>query len=763
MATGLASSAGIRRESSKEMLEEKIRLYFHQLTQGCGQKSCTNPHCATGSGRPMSTNEAGANAIVLAQKKATICLKHNSGPTNGYVIKKELQPSMESESDSVAMVTANKDEPMEIESPQESLTKTKEIPKQDQMETSSLEESRIKISPPDDNALTESKILTLLEGAKKGHFKELTSTLWNVFCNPHLLNKSFLLEDPNVDDLPVVYHRTGILVDVESVRRVYSMLYEVDTGPIVNTFANVMDSYCDTVERNDELRNSAFLNHVVIVFENPLLDSPEFLERAYPQFLKMIMSLSVSQKAILVEWYSSYTMSTIRKFVSSLQQLMLITILQDQEEKDSPLQSITAVAAGSHTLMIFYLVNLLIAKNEGNFRPHSSTLLSSIATPLPEPAAARKLSIFQMLLSKFELYPAELIRSPIPLEEFALEPINDHVDMTIDYRRFRYKLLDDGSHMFSFLDHPFVLSTCNKVETIHLSNSFMMFSERQRTLFNTVLTGVIDVPFLLLRIDRENLIDDTLAQLEAIAELNPIDLRKQLRIEFKEEEGIDEGGLQKEFFQLLIEKLFDTNYGMFVYNKDNHFYWFNINSFEVEQEYHLIGILLGLGIYNNIILDVHFPMVVYQMLIGCQPVFDDLYTTHPQIAQSLKYMMEFEGTEESFKETFMSTFSVSYSDMFDAIHTVNLKEEGDTIPVTMANRQEFVDLYTNWLLVESISKQFGAFKNGFDLVMKDKNLADLFSAEELELLICGSREWDFNSLEDNTRYDGFTREHPVIM
>jgi ubiquitin-protein ligase E3 A len=50
-----------------------------------------------------------------------------------------------------------------------------------------------------------------------------------------------------------------------------------------------------------------------------------------------------------------------------------------------------------------------------------------------------------------------------------------------------------------------------------------------------------------------------------------------------------------------------------------------------------------------------------------------------------------------------------------------------------------VDLYTNWLLVESISKQFGAFKNGFDLVMKDKNLADLFSAEELELLICGSR------------------------
>ena len=53
----------------------------------------------------------------------------------------------------------------------------------------------------------------------------------------------------------------------------------------------------------------------------------------------------------------------------------------------------------------------------------------------------------------------------------------------------------------------------------------------------------------------------SLLQLEAISELNPIDLRKQLMVEFRGEEGIDEGGLQKELFQLLIEKLFDPMYG----------------------------------------------------------------------------------------------------------------------------------------------------------------------------------------------------------
>lgn len=57
----------------------------------------------------------------------------------------------------------------------------------------------------------------------------------------------------------------------------------------------------------------------------------------------------------------------------------------------------------------------------------------------------------------------------------------------------------------------------------------------------------------------ENLV--CVLQLEAIAELNPIDLRKQLRVEFHGEEGVDEGGLQKEFFQLIIEKLFDPMYG----------------------------------------------------------------------------------------------------------------------------------------------------------------------------------------------------------
>ena len=48
-------------------------------------------------------------------------------------------------------------------------------------------------------------------------------------------------------------------------------------------------------------------------------------------------------------------------------------------------------------------------------------------------------------------------------------------------------------------------------------------------------------------------------------------------------------------------------------------------------------------------------------------------------------MLDYEG--EDFQETFMATFQVSFSDMFDNAQTFNLREEGDKIAVTLENRQ----------------------------------------------------------------------------
>ena len=41
----------------------------------------------------------------------------------------------------------------------------------------------------------------------------------------------------------------------------------------------------------------------------------------------------------------------------------------------------------------------------------------------------------------------------------------------------------------------------------------------------------------------------------------PNDLRKQLFVEFEGEQGLDEGGVSKEFFQLIVEELFNPDIG----------------------------------------------------------------------------------------------------------------------------------------------------------------------------------------------------------
>ena len=65
-------------------------------------------------------------------------------------------------------------------------------------------------------------------------------------------------------------------------------------------------------------------------------------------------------------------------------------------------------------------------------------------------------------------------------------------------------------------------------------------------------------PYLVLTIRRDFIIEDALVQLQ---NKTHEDLKKQLQIKFVNEEGIDEGGVQKEFFQLAMRELIDPKYG----------------------------------------------------------------------------------------------------------------------------------------------------------------------------------------------------------
>ena len=53
-----------------------------------------------------------------------------------------------------------------------------------------------------------------------------------------------------------------------------------------------------------------------------------------------------------------------------------------------------------------------------------------------------------------------------------------------------------------------------------------------------------------------------------------------IRVVFAGEPGQDEGGVQKEFFQLLIRSLVDPDYAMFTVATETNYIWFNGRTFE---------------------------------------------------------------------------------------------------------------------------------------------------------------------------------------
>ncbi|EKX32984.1 hypothetical protein GUITHDRAFT_148230 [Guillardia theta CCMP2712] len=239
------------------------------------------------------------------------------------------------------------------------------------------------------------------------------------------------------------------------------------------------------------------------------------------------------------------------------------------------------------------------------------------------------------------LWGSNQSRTRVSYKEFYNDAINELVDFTEDFARWK----DTQRCPFSFCDHPFVLDPSTKSKLLQLDANNQMRTQIRSALFRSIFGGN-ECPYLILKVRRENLIRDTLVQISAQQDGNETFLKKPLKVVFKGEEGIDEGGVQKEFFQLIVRQMFDLNYGMFTYDDDSRTFWFSATALENAREFNLIGKVFGLAIYNSVILDVHFPMVVYKKLMGFQPCLLDLKDCNPGLARGLQSLLDFDGDVE---------------------------------------------------------------------------------------------------------------------
>lgn len=261
----------------------------------------------------------------------------------------------------------------------------------------------------------------------------------------------------------------------------------------------------------------------------------------------------------------------------------------------------------------------------------------------------------------------------------------------------------------------------------------------------------------IVRIRRCHLLEDALNE---IARQRPRDLFKPLRVHFIGEDGVDAGGVKKEFFQLLMVELLSQDYGMLVFQEETRTYWFDPGTYESDDAFFLLGLTVGLAVYNGVLLDLPLPLALYRKILGMDVKLRDLKDIEPTLGRSLEQILEFSGPG-SVEDVFCQTFSIPMLRGGELIH-VPLCPDGDAIPVTEENRREFVDLYVQWWLSDSVEKQFEAFAKGL-LTLCGGPALQLFSPTELERLVCGTPCLDFDGLQKAAKYDGgFHPEHRVV-
>lgn len=356
-------------------------------------------------------------------------------------------------------------------------------------------------------------------------------------------------------------------------------------------------------------------------------------------------------------------------------------------------------------------------------------------------------------------------------------PINAFYNMRLDYCDLiaDFEVWESKVAKFCFCQYPFYLSMGSKIQILEHDARRQMEIQARNAFINNISNRTTVSQYMVLKVRRDCLVEDSLKGIsESVGTME--DIKKGLRVEFAGEDGIDAGGLKKEWFLMVAREVFDPNHGLFIYDEDSQYCYFNPNSFESSEEFYLVGVLLGLAIYNSTILDVSLPPYVFRKLIYFAPQYgkngidnrprppfrrslEDLALIRPALTRGLQKLLDFEG---NVGETFCRDF-VAEIDRYGEKMTVPLCTNGENRPVTNSNRKEFVDLYVKHILDTSVTRQFEPFKRGFYTVCAG-NALSLFGPEEIELLVCGSVEpLDVQALKAVAIYDGWGQNNAAEL
>lgn len=234
----------------------------------------------------------------------------------------------------------------------------------------------------------------------------------------------------------------------------------------------------------------------------------------------------------------------------------------------------------------------------------------------------------------------------------------------------------------------------------------------------------------------------------------------KLNVRFHNEDGVDAGGVTREWFQVLSREMFNPDYALFQPCAAD-CTTYQPNKMSSVNDMHLaffkfIGRVIGKAIYDGRLLDAYFTRSFYKHILGRKVDYRDLEAVDPEYYNSIEWMLNNDITD-----VLDLTFAVE-EDVFGETRIIELKPGGSSIPVTESNKHEYVRLVTEQNLTNSIRSQIDAFLAGFHEIIPP-SLIKLFSERELELLISGLPDIDVDEWKNNTDLRGYKSSDPMIQ
>ena len=229
------------------------------------------------------------------------------------------------------------------------------------------------------------------------------------------------------------------------------------------------------------------------------------------------------------------------------------------------------------------------------------------------------------------------------------------------------------------------------------------------------------------------------------------------------EQGVDAGGLYKEFMYKLSEEAFSSKLGYFEEsqiglilptrdalhaNKD-----YNYSS-----AYEFLGFIVAKAITDDIKIYPNFSPVFLNNILEIENSFIDLKTYDPELYKNLVTLKTYEGDVEN---DLGLSFSLTIEED-GKIKNFDLIENGNNIPVTNSNRLIYIKKVTDYYLTYQFKDAVQNFRNGMSKVI-NMDILRLYTGEELRQIIYGFDKdvFDVRDMQANSNFVGFNMNDPA--